>query len=758
MKKKKQDDDKKPFPIPKKYIIAGAAALLLATVILLISFLSCRSSAEIPPDPRLEQARSFAEHATEPGVVEVNFLKLDGQGNAVFSGRVTDGTDVLFSCGEMILASDVLKINGAEIADSGKNVFAVLLRLHQEGKILFPGIRPARIELNDAGFRGLVFSAEVTPDAERGWAQIHSNVRLKNADLEITYDPQKDLVALSGSCPVETVINFNGMFGLYQTGKVQSVRMEQLTFVNDRWQKPLSGKLNVTFIDGVTLSGVFHAGAFTGKAAVRQKVYELTVAADGKTVASRHTTDRLAEEKVTYSGNWDPASRAFKNCVIREERSPMAAEPLLFPVSVTGKQWTRVSEAGEKTLDPLTDMVKTLVIATPAYRIDSRELLRTHKTKQTRFSGMTITGKNDSFSLTGFDLETVNGSGKITNAGFCMPAGNKVGTFSGTVKEDLNFTMTLEAKGTLCLTNGVVMKDVVIRLDKNAQITSPARQIRGELKKELPFALPESFSDLQLNGSLNWEYHSGKGLLLSAKDAAVISGKLNMDAEKVNFSLVFSNYSKDQTTPQRQKIVFDSLSVSGYTFGKGAIIFRMGEKFYLEQASAEWCGGMISIFATEFEPGKTIFSADCSNVDLAKFLSQFALGKFSGEGQISGKLQFTIGQNGAPRLCGGALQSAPDKGGVLKSVITDHTVMSSGSEGTQRFALEVLRDMTYAWVICEVRPASADKQTVLMLRFNGKANRDLPYEIDPESGELRMTKETGPLPALRMDVDFNINR
>lgn len=436
----------------------------------------------------------------------------------------------------------------------------------------------------------------------------------------------------------------------------------------------------------------------------------------------------------------------------------MTAEPLLFPVSVTGKQWTRISKAGEKAPVPQTDAGKELVIATPVYRIDSRELLRTHKTKQTRFSGMTITGKNDSFSLTGFDLETVDGTGKITNAQFCMPAGNKVGTFSGTVKEDLNFAMTLEAKGTLCLTNGVVMKDVVIRLDKNAQITSPARQIRGELKKELPFALPEIFSDMQMEGELIWSYNAKTGLILTASNARFSSKKLNLNAGKVNFSLLFPEYPGSLKTPPGQKISFDTLAVAGYTFGKGAVSFRMGETFYLEQASAEWCGGIISVFATEFEPGKSVFTADCTNVDFSKFLSQFALGKFSGEGPISGKLQFVVEKNGTPRLRGGVLQSTPDKGGVLKSVITDHTVMSSGSEGTQRFALEVLRDMTYAWVICEVRPASGDGKTVLVLHFNGKANRELPYEIDPESGELKVTERTNLLPALRMDVEFNINR
>ena len=84
--------------------------------------------------------------------------------------------------------------------------------------------------------------------------------------------------------------------------------------------------------------------------------------------------------------------------------------------------------------------------------------------------------------------------------------------------------------------------------------------------------------------------------------------------------------------------------------------------------------------------------------------------------------------------------------------------MSSGSAETQRFSMEVLRDMTYAWVTCGIRRAADSGKTMLLLRFNGKANRELPYQIDPVSGELKRTEETTLLPALRMDVDFNINR
>lgn len=766
MTKKKQKNECDPSIASgdyKRYVIAAAAVLIIASVIFLIAGMSDCGSAGDVGESVTEQAERYAKNAAVPGVVEVDFLKLDEQGNPVFSGKVMDGEKVLFTCGNMVLADRVLRITGAEIADSENNVLTVLRKLHLEGKKLFPGVDPERVEVVNAKLltRGFVFSATLIPSAEQGWMQIVCDVTSEKTALKIVFDLQKNHAVVSGSCMTESVIKFGGMFGSYQDGKIQSFQMENLTFTLDRWGTPVSGKLNVSFVDGMTLSGSFQNGDFTGKATAKQVVYNLTISADGKAVASRIAADRRgAEEKVIYRGSWDLSARAFHDCMIQEEHSPVTAEPLLFPVSVTGKRWTRVSQAGEKAPVVQTDTVEDFAVSTSAFRIESRKYLRTHKTKHSGFSGVSITGKNNSFSLNQFDLETVNGAGKITNAGFCMPAGNKVGTFTGTVKEDLNLTFSLAAKGNLCLNNGVVMKDVEILLGgkNDPQLVCPPRQVRGELKKELPFALPEIFSDLHLEGMLEWEYNGQKGLILTVKDSRISSVKLNLTAEKVNFSLVFPDYSKNLTTPPGQKIAFDALSVAGYTFGKGVFSFRMGEKFYLEQVSADWCGGKLAIFSTEFEAGRSIFTADCTNVDFAKFLSQFALGKFSGEGTVSGKLAFLVGRNGAPHLQSGTLQSAPDQGGVLKSVFTDHTVMGSGSAETQRFAMEVLRDMSYAWVTCEVRPASEGEKTVLVLRFNGKANRELPYEINPSSGELKRTEGTSLLPALRMDVDFNINR
>lgn len=747
----------------KKYIIAAVAALIAVSVIFLAVVLTGRpSSGEQAPSKEL-LAEQIAADAAIPGSVETTFLKLDEQGNAVFSGRIVQDGKTLFSCNEMILTADTLKIKDAEITDPAENVLFYLHKLCADGKKLFPGIRPEKIEFTNGKLLSgnILFSAVITPDPARGWELLHCKAQAGKTDLEIIFDLPGKQYSLSGVCETDPVINFGGVFGLYSTEKVQTVRMKDLVFSSGR---PLHGKLDASLSGGMAVSGSFQKGVFTGKATVKQQIFDLTVTAEGKATAVRAGTDsRGVKEKIVYQADWRSDMLAFRNCVIQEECSPVLPEPLLFPVAVSGKQWTRISDAGEKSPVVRTDSVKELSIISirpSAFRMESREYLLTHKTGKRTFNGVSITAKNDAFRLDKFDLETVNGAGRIVNAEFCMPAGKKSGTFSGAVKEDLFFPpITSETKGNLQLNNGVILKDVVIRLDKGKlQVSSPFRQVRGELKKELPFPLPEAFADVQIDGLLNWEYRSDRGLILTVKDARLSSGKLNFDAAGVNFSLAFPTYAGNLHTLPGQKITFASLSAGGYTFGKGAISFRMGEKFYLEQAFAEWCDGRIALFSGEFEADRTVFSADCTDVDFAKFLSQFGMGKFSGSGSVSGKIRFSVGKAGSVRLQDGLLQSAPDKNGVLKSIFADHTVMSSGSAETQRFAMEVLRDMTYAWVTCGIRRAADSGKTMLLLRFNGKANRELPYQIDPVSGELKRTEETTLLPALRMDVDFNINR
>ena len=747
----------------KKYIIAAVAVLIAVSVIFLAVVLTGRpSSGEQAPSKEL-LAEQIAADAAIPGSVETTFLKLDEQGNAVFSGRIVQDGKTLFSCNEMILTADTLKIKDAEIADPAENVLFYLYGFCADGKKLFSGIRPEKIEFTNGKLLSgnILFSAVITPDPARGWELLHCKAQAGKTDLEIIFDLPGKQYSLSGVCETDPVINFGGVFGLYSTEKVQAVRMKDLVFSSGR---PLHGKLDASLSGGMAVSGSFQKGVFTGKATVKQQIFDLTVTAEGKATAVRAGTDSCGvKERIVYQADWRSDMLAFLNCVIQEEGSPVLPEPLLFPIAVSGKQWTRISDAGEKSPVVRTYSVKELSIISirpSAFRMESREYLLTHKTGKRTFNGVSITGKNDAFRLDKFDLETVNGAGRIVNAEFCMPAGKKSGTFSGAVKEDLFFPpITSETKGNLQLNNGVILKDVVIRLDKGQlQVSSPFRQVRGELKKELPFPLPEAFADVQMDGLLNWEYRSDRGLILTVKDARLSSGKLNFDAAGVNFSLAFPTYAGNLHTLPGQKITFASLSAGGYTFGKGAISFRMGEKFYLEQAFAEWCDGRITLFSGEFEADRTVFSADCTDVDFAKFLSQFGMGKFSGSGSVSGKIRFLVGKAGSVRLQDGLLQSAPDKNGVLKSIFADHTVMSSGSAETQRFAMEVLRDMTYAWVTCGIRRAADSGKTMLLLRFNGKANRELPYQIDPVSGELKRTEETTLLPALRMDVDFNINR
>ena len=743
----------------KKYIIAAVAALIAVSVIFLAVVLTGRpSSGEQTPSKEI-LAEQIAADAAIPGSVETVFLKLDEQGNAVFSGRILQGGETLFSCNEMILTADTLKIKDAEITDPAENVLFYLHGFCVDGKKLFPGIRPEKIEFTNGKLLSgnILFSTVITPDPARGWELLHCKAQAGKTDLEIIFDLPGKQYSLSGVCETDPVINFGGVFGLYSTEKVQAVRMKDLVFSSGR---PLHGKLDASLSGGMAVSGSFQKGVFTGKATVKQQIFDLTVTAEGKATAVRAGTDsRGVKERIVYQADWRSDMLAFRNCVIQEEGSPALPEPLLFPVAVSGKQWTRISDAGEKSPVVRTYSVKEHSIRTRAFGMESREYLRIHKTGKRTFNGVSITAKNDAFRLDKFDLETVNGAGGIVNAEFCMPAGKKSGIFSGAVKEDLFPAIAFETKGNLQLNNGVILKDVVIRLDKGQlQVSSPFRQVRGELKKELPFPLPEAFADVQIDGLLNWEYRSDRGLILTVKDARLSSGKLKIDAVGVDFSLAFPTYAGNLHTLPGQKITFASLSAGGYTFGKGAISFRMGEKFYLEQAFAEWCDGRIALFSGEFEADRTVFSADCTDVDFAKFLFQFGMGKFSGSGSVSGKIRFSVGKAGSVRLQDGLLQSAPDKNGVLKSIFADHTVMSSGSAETQRFAMEVLRDMTYAWVTCGIRRAADSGKTMLLLRFNGKANRELPYQIDPVSGELKRTEETTLLPALRMDVDFNINR
>ena len=82
------------------------AALIAVSVIFLAVVLTGRpSSGEQAPSKEL-LAEQIAADAAIPGSVETTFLKLDEQGNAVFSGRIVQDGKTLFSCNEMILTDN----------------------------------------------------------------------------------------------------------------------------------------------------------------------------------------------------------------------------------------------------------------------------------------------------------------------------------------------------------------------------------------------------------------------------------------------------------------------------------------------------------------------------------------------------------------------------------------------------------------------------------------------------------------------------
>lgn len=123
----------------KKYMITAVAVLIAVSVIFLAVVLTGRpSSGEQAPSKEL-LAEQIAADAAIPGSVETTFLKLDEQGNAVFSGRIVQDGKTLFSCNEMILTADTLKIKDAEITDPAENVLFYLHKLCADGKNFFRG-------------------------------------------------------------------------------------------------------------------------------------------------------------------------------------------------------------------------------------------------------------------------------------------------------------------------------------------------------------------------------------------------------------------------------------------------------------------------------------------------------------------------------------------------------------------------------------------------------------------------------------------
>ncbi len=205
-------------------------------------------------------------------------------------------------------------------------------------------------------------------------------------------------------------------------------------------------------------------------------------------------------------------------------------------------------------------------------------------------------------------------------------------------------------------------------------------------------------------------------------------------------------------TEPGQNISFSTMKIGDFTFSNGKIRFRRNESsVVLESAEAEWCGGKIRITPGTVLPEEQ-FIADCEGLDLAQFLTQIGVGKFSGTGKISGRLPFTLTKDGEIKPGQGTLFSIPGEDGTLKGSLQNTLMTGQGADGL-RFAFEMMEDMKYRWVKIAVM-SGADGQTLrLGIRFNASPGREMMYEPDLVNGGIRKSDEPTRLGYLLLNLD-----
>ncbi len=252
------------------------------------------------------------------------------------------------------------------------------------------------------------------------------------------------------------------------------------------------------------------------------------------------------------------------------------------------------------------------------------------------------------------------------------------------------------------------------------------------------------------------EYRDGK-LSMNAElvDAALAIPKAEMSLTGMHIVCRKENILLSQTKPGC-KFSFRKLKIGKYEWedGKGAYRISPEGIFRLEKFSCGWCKGKMTIAPDDFIPGETVFTANCDRMDFAAFLTQLGPGIFAGEGMVSGKIDFSVSENGA-MFQNAFFQSIPGENGTLKSSFPSTAMGIGTSADTQRFAFDMMENMKYAWVTFEMKPSENGK-IGLTLHFNGKPGKELFYRYDPQRGMVK-SDEAVQLPALLLDVDFKLD-
>ncbi len=350
--------------------------------------------------------------------------------------------------------------------------------------------------------------------------------------------------------------------------------------------------------------------------------------------------------------------------------------------------------------------------------------------------------KNASFSIPskGFTLS----DGTLTGGNFSFPVltagkfftGAVSGRYDGDGRFSGNVTSKIFGKGTF---SGQYREQGAPEL----LLALPAFDWKNVPLQTVMPDLPDG-TEMTGSGSLTC---SGGKLVLSGKNCTLTLPDI-FRMTGLDFSLAL----KQGDTEPGQHFTFKTLTMGGFTFTNGAVSFRKEkDQTILESAAFDWCGGRITLSPGSLAP-ETLFTADCAGLVLAEFLTQCGLGKFSGEGRISGKLPFRLTKNGIMFDKESMLYSLPGSDSVLKGSLQSVT-QTGGNAADLGFAYEMMENMQYRWVSIKLGSAEDGLSVKLGMRFNASPGREMMYEPDLVNGGIRKSAKPTRLGYLLLNLD-----
>ena len=332
-------------------------------------------------------------------------------------------------------------------------------------------------------------------------------------------------------------------------------------------------------------------------------------------------------------------------------------------------------------------------------------------------------------------------------------AGLYAGKLSGSVqfKDDV---ISLTGKADLSGLSGTVQSRLPLTGSNAVSCTLdfPEQKLKQGGKELLHFFLPSGspLRDGTLDGKVTVQWSPADGLRFRLADGICTLPRAEAEIKGLTLDLIRPAYPSKQSAPG-QSFRFASLKAGDIEIrnGQGKYHLDSSSAFVIEQAVFDWCGGKFTVAPAL---NSNSYVLNCDQADLAAVLTALGLGKFAGQGKISGKLPFSITPDGVA-VTGGELYSMPGAGnGVLKGILTDSVTGGDKINDRLRFACDMIQDMVYRWVRITL-DSKAGAPLQLTLSFNGSPGKPVYYEPDLANGGIKKSEKPTKLGYLLLNLD-----